>query len=332
MLTALLTTAALAVAAPSDTLSIREWTVPYPSSRPRDPSLAPDGRIWFVGQVGNYVAVLDPKSGEFKKYDLPAGVNPHTVVVDAAGTPWFTGNANATIGKLDPATGKVTSYPMPDRAAGDPHTMVFDKNGDLWFTVQNGNFVGHFATKTGQTKLVKMTTPGARPYGILLDADGRPWFDLFGTNKIGTVDPKTMALREYPLPDAKSRPRRIAKTADGRIWWGDYTLGKLGALDPKTGKIEEYDMPAGKTSLPYALTSDDDGRLWYVETGSQPNRFVGFDPATKKFFGATPVPSGGGTIRHMFYDAKTRQIWFGSDANTVGRAVVPAARREVSAR
>jgi virginiamycin B lyase len=63
-----------------------------------------------------------------------------------------------------------------------------------------------------------------------------------------------------------------------------------------------------------------------VETGVQPNRLVGFDPKTEKFFSMTPIPSGGGTIRYMVFDPKTRMIWFGSDNNTIGRAQVPPAR------
>ena len=27
------------------------------------PYVAPDGKVWFVGQAGNYIAYLDPKSG-----------------------------------------------------------------------------------------------------------------------------------------------------------------------------------------------------------------------------------------------------------------------------
>jgi virginiamycin B lyase len=35
------------------------------------------------------------------------------------------------------------------------------------------------------------------------------------------------------------------------------------------------------------------------------------------------VPSGGGTVRHMVFDKSTRAIWFGTDNNTIGRALVP---------
>jgi len=34
------------------------------------------------------------------------------------------------------------------------------------------------------------------------------------------------------------------------------------------------------------------------------------------------VGSGAGTIRHMHYDETTNSIWFGTDVNTVGRAIV----------
>jgi virginiamycin B lyase len=305
---------------------IKEWTVPWEKTRPRDPAVAPDGSVFFVGQVGNYVARLDPGSGEFKKYEIDPGTNPHNLIVDAKGQVWYAGNRNGMIGRLDPVTGAITRYPMPDSTARDPHTLIFDQKGNIWFTMQTSNFVGHLATGTGKITLVKMTTPRSRPYGITLDTEGRPYFDLFGTNKIGTIDPKTMELKEYALPDAQSRPRRIARTSDGHIWYVDYTRGYLGRLDPKSGAVKEWQNPSGKTSLPYAMTVDDANRLWFVETGVQPNRLVGFDPKTERFFSNTPIPSGGGTVRYMIFDPKTRSIWFGSDNDTIGRVTVPPAR------
>jgi virginiamycin B lyase len=305
---------------------IKEWNVPWTKSRPRDPAVAPDGKIWFVGQVGNYVARLDPASGSFKQFAIDSGTHPHNLIVDGKGRPWFAGNANGMIGRLDPATGTVTRFAMPDPNARDPHTMVLDRDGNIWFTMQNSNFVGRLTTATGKIDLVKMVTPGAKPYGIVLDAAGRPWFDLFGTNKIGTLDPRTLALREYPLPDSKSRPRRIALTGDGGVWYVDYTRGFLGRLDPATGAVREWKNPGGAGSLPYAMTADDANRLWFVETGAQPNRLVGFDSKTEQFISVTAIPSGGGTVRYMVFDPKTRMIWFGTDNDTIGRAQVPPAR------
>ena len=82
-------------------------------------------------------------------------------------------------------------------------------------------------------------------------------------------------------------------------------------------------MPGGAQSRPYAMAVDDRARVWFVETGARPNRLVGFDPRTERFFSTSTIPSGAGSVRHMYFHKPTRQIWFGTDANTVGRAVVP---------
>lgn len=327
-LAGLLATPTLAAQEPA--VAIQEWTVPWDGSRPRDPYVAPDGRIWFVGQAGNYVARLDPASGKFEQFEIDPGTHPHNVIVDAAGNGWYAGNRNGMIGRIDGKTGAITRYPMPDTTARDPHTLMFDRNGDIWFTVQFGNQVGKLTVATGKVQLIPSPTRGSRPYGIVLDRSNRPWFDLFGTNKIGTVDPKTMTLTEFPLPHERARPRRIALTSDGMVWYGDYTRGFIARLDPKSGAVKEWPLPGGPGSLPYAMSVDDQDRLWLVETGTQPNRFVGFDPKSESFFGVTPVPSGGGTVRHMTFDPKTGVIWFGTDVGTIGKAEVRKAARGVS--
>ena len=302
---------------------IKEWPVPWADTRPRDPYVDPTtGRIWFCGQAGDYLAYFVPTTGEFKKYDLPPGTGPHNLIVDKAGFVWYSGNLAAHIGRLDPRDGSIKKYPMPDPMVRDPHTLVFDKNGDIWFTAQGGNAIGHLAVSTGAIRLIKVPTENARPYGIKLDSKGHPWVVLFGTNKIATVDPATMQLREITLPRAEARPRRMEITSDDRVWYGDYAGGFLGRYDPVTGKVDEWQLPGGTIARPYAMVRDDLDRIWVVET-SRPNKFVSFDSKTLQFSEETEVPSGGGTVRHMFYDAATKSIWFGTDANTIGKAVVP---------
>ncbi|HXM38413.1 MAG TPA: hypothetical protein VN908_07110 [Gemmatimonadales bacterium] len=301
---------------------IKEWPVPWADSRPRDPYLDPTtNRIWFCGQTGDYIAYFVPTTGEFKRYELDPRTGPHNLIVDRAGFVWYSGNLAAHIGRLDPRDGSIRKYPMPDPMVRDPHTLIFDANGDIWFTAQGGNAVGKLTVATGKVQLIMVPTPNARPYGIKLDSKGRPWVVLFGTNKLATVDPVTMRLREITLPRAETRPRRMEITSDDRVWYGDYAGGMLGVYDPASGKVQEWPLPGGANARPYAMVRDDEDRVWVVET-SRPNRFVAFDPKTGQFSEETPVPSGGGAVRHMVYDAATKSIWFGSDANTIGRAVV----------
>jgi len=308
---------------PSDTVVITEWEVPWERSRPRDPIVDGDGNVWFVGQRGNYIAMLDPGSGEFTRYEIPEGALPHNIIVGPDGYLWYAGNGDSHIGRLDPKSSQIVRYDMPDPAARDPHTLQFAPDGSLWFTVQSGNMVGHMNPVAGRIEFVKVPIEQSRPYGIVVDESSRPWIVLFGTNHIATVDPKWMDLKLYPLPWEDARPRRLQLTPDGMIWYVDYARGTLGRLDPNSGDVSEWQTPGGSGSRPYAMAIDDQGRLWFVETGSDPNQFVGYDPTSGEFFSITAIPSGAGSVRHMVFDAPTRTVWFGTDANTIGRAVIP---------
>jgi len=306
----------------NDIIEIKEWPVPWKNTRPRDPYVDNRGRVWFVGQTGDYIAYFEPQGGIFKRFDLDPDTGPHNLLVDAAGNVWYAGNRKSHIGKLDPATGKIIQFPMPHPEARDPHTLVLDRNGNIWFTVQQGNFVGKFSTAEGSSRLIPVPTPDARPYGIIVDSQNRPWIAEFGTHKLATIDPKTMKITEIPLPRTAARPRRLVETASGQIWYVDYAAGFVGRLNPATGDILEWPVPGGAAARPYGLAVDHQDRLWFVECGPQPNRFVGFDTNTQKFLSTTEIRSGGGCVRHMFFHAPSRQIWFGTDRDTIGRATI----------
>jgi virginiamycin B lyase len=277
---------------------IKEYDVPTPQSRPHDPAVAPDGSLWYTGQMANKLGRLDPKTGKIKEYSLKTeDSGPHGLVADAQGNFWFTANYKGYVGKLDPKTGAVTEYKMPDPRARDPHTPVFDARGTLWFTVESGNFIGRLDPKTGEVKLKAVPTPKAVPYGIVVSSKGVPYFCEFGTNKLASVDPETMEIAEYPLP-AGAHPRRLAITKDDVIYYTDYARGYLGRFDTKTGKQEEWASPGGPASKPYGVAIAPDGRVWYSESGVKPNTLVRFDPSTQAF-ARQEIPSGGGVVRNM---------------------------------
>lgn len=306
----------------AETVDIREWLVPWEDSRPRDPYVANDGKVWFVGQKGDYVANLQPENGEFSRYDLAPGTGPHNLIVDDRNNIWYAGNRAAHIGLLDPATGKVTRIEMPDGDAGDPHTLTFGPSGTIWFTVQQGNFVGRLTMADRRVQLMEVPTGGSRPYGIVVNSRGIPWVAEFGSNKLLRIDPETMTLTEVELPNEDSRPRRLVTTADNKVWYGDFARGYLGRYDPDNGEFTEWPMPSGADSRPYGMAIDKFGRIWVVETGVSPNQFVGFDTTTEEFFSVTDIPSGAGAVRNMYYSEPAGEVWFGTDTNYIGRAKV----------
>ncbi len=305
-------------------VDIKEWKVPY-AGQPRDPFAAGADEIWFVGQTGHYLGRFTPSSGQFFKRDLDDEAGPHNLIAGANGVIWYSGNLKGYIGRYDPKADEIGKIAMPDAAAGDPHTLVFDTaEQHIWFTVQWGNFVGRLTLADSSVKLVPVPTAQARPYGIKLAPDGMPWIVLLGTNKLAAVDPETLVIKEQALPNQDARPRILEITGDGRIWYADYARGALGMYDPRVQSFKEWPLPGGDASRPYGTALDKRQQVWVVATGVEPNLFIGFDTRSEKIISVTPIPSKAGTVRHMDYDASSDAVWFGTDKQTLGRALVGA--------
>ena len=313
----------VAIAGDLATIDIKEWEVPYEKSRPRDPFAKSEDSVWFVGQKTGYLAHLDVTIGEFKKIDLKEGSGPHNLIVGSDGIVWYAGNRTALIGRYDPKTEEIEEIAMPDPAARDPHTLVFDAGEEnIFFTLQGANMIGRMNIETREVTLVNSKTERSRPYGIKVAPNGDVYVVLLGTNKMAQINPETMALAEIDLPREEARPRRMEITADGRVWYVDYAKGYLGAYDPATEEFEEWAFPQGEQARPYGMASDASGNIWAVATGVEPNMFMGFDSEAEEWISATPIPSGGGTLRHMHYHQPSGAVWFGADTNTIGRAIV----------
>jgi virginiamycin B lyase len=318
--------AGFAVAAPipaqqvAQNVDLREWPVER-GGRTRDPYVAPDGKVWFVGQQGNYVGNMDPATGAVRYYEIENGTNPHTLIVGSDGIVWYAGNRNGRIGRLDPATGEIRTFMTGE--AQDPHTMVFDGKGHIWFTSQGSNRIGRLHMTTGDVRLVTPWPTPSNPYGIVMDAEGHLWAMLLRTNKVVRIHPETFEMTHYDQASPESRGRRLAWTDDNKIWYVDEARGYLGQIDVATRATKEWRMPSGPDANPYAITKDDQGRLWISDT-SDARQLVGFDPRTEEFFSVSTVS---GPIRNMYFHADTGTMWFGTDANNVGRIVT---RRVVS--
>ena len=325
-------------AAQDNPLEPKEFTVPWGAAgRARDPIMDASGRVWFVGQQANYIAYLDPKTGQFKQYSIEPGTNPHNITLDERGGVWFTGNRNSRIVNLNPETGELKTYMMPDSTVRDPHTLIFDKNGIGWFSAQGSQRIGRFDRKTGEIKLWRPPADGppdpqTNPYGVVLASDGTPYINLWRSNRIATIDPKTLEYKEFSHPDSTMRARRIAITSDNQVYFGDYR-GILNHLDPKTGRFTEYPFPAGSGKQMYAHAQDDQDRIWVVDVGVQPNKMHVFDTKSKAWVAEIPILSNGAsrnTIRHMTYNKATRELWFGTDAGTIGKINVPKDIRKLT--
>ena len=175
-------------------IEIEEWMVPTLGQRSRDPVEAPDGAIWWTGMWASLVGRLDPLTGAFREYPLPASARPHSIVPDDEGAIWYLGNSNGTVGKLNPLTGEIREY---ETGLADPHTGVFHPNGYFYFTAQHTGAVARLDPATGEILSVN-TYP--RPYGIKVGPDGYLYVAFNGENAIGQWIPRRSRSITSPSP------------------------------------------------------------------------------------------------------------------------------------
>src|SRR5438105_1287587 len=175
---------AAAIASAKVNVSIHEWNLPTPKSRPHDPTVGADGALWYTAQQANAIGRLDPATGEIKQFALKTpDSGPHGLVSDSGGNIWFTANYAGYIGKLDPKSGNVTEYKINDPRGHDPHTPVIAPDGRVRFTVQQGNVVG-----------------------------------VLEPNTLGGFDPKDARFQKRRIPGGGGVVRNMVATKDGRLY------------------------------------------------------------------------------------------------------------------
>lgn len=288
---------------------VAEWPVPTPQFA-RDPTPAPDGRIFLVAMAGNKLARFDPATEKFQEWDLPADTNPHSVLVDGDGVAWLTGKGNGTIVEFHPDTGRTVAHRVP--SGGDPHTAALDDNGVLWFTEQAANRIGRLDRNNGT--ITEYQTSGT-PYGLSIDHSGNVWVCRIQGDMLGKLDPGTGTITDVPMGKG-SAPRRIATAPDGTLWVALWGNGTLAHVDPATATvIKAYPLPGGRDSGAYAVTVDGSGKVFVNEFNT--DVVVMLDPRTEAVRNIQ-VPRRSG-IRKMVID-QAGSLWYvGSSSGRLGR-------------
>ena len=108
-------------------------------ARPHDVAPAPDGTVYYTGQVKGYLGRLDPKTGKDENISIGSGSAPHGVIVGPDGAAWITDGGLNAIARFEPASKKFSYYMLPPQLpSANLNTGVFDKDGVYWFTGQSG--------------------------------------------------------------------------------------------------------------------------------------------------------------------------------------------------
>ena len=191
-------------------LAVREFGV-VAGSHPHDVAPAPDGGVWYTGQLDGTLGHLDPSTGKVRTIKLGAGSAPHGVITAPDGSAWITDGGLNAIVRVDAGTDAVTVFPLPaTRRGANLNTAAFDRDGTLWFTGQTGVY-GRLEPATGDMAVFD-DPDGRGPYGITATPSGEIWYASLAANHIAKVDPATGRSTMGRAADAKPGcPPRVGR-------------------------------------------------------------------------------------------------------------------------
>jgi virginiamycin B lyase len=259
---------------------------------------------------------------DLKEWDVEWGGRTRDPAVAPDGKVWFVGQAGNYIAWFDPKTAQFKRFEIEEGT--NPHSINVDSTGIVWYTGNRNGRIGRLDPNGGGLRVI-MTGEAKDPHTHVFDGKGNMWFTSQGSNKIGRLNMKTEKVDLITPSETPSNPYGIVLDPQGNPWVALFRTNTLVRINPATLEVTRFtqaNAPGGAGSRPYALTKDDQGRLWFSETGPV-KQLVGFDPKTEKFFSVNPVS---GTIRHMHFHAPTKAMWFGTDANKIGRVITSSAR------
>jgi virginiamycin B lyase len=234
---------------------IREWDVPTPDSRPHDPEAAPDGALWYTGQVTEY-PMPDARVRD-----------PHSLAFDRDGIIFFTAQQSNFVGRLDTKTGKVTVKEVPTPHAL-PYGIIVGPDGAAYFCEFGSNKIGRIDPATLDVK--EYTLPeGARPRRIANNPDRLIYYSDFARGYVGRLDPRSGKVEEWASPGgARSQPYGIASTSDGTVWYSEAGVepNTLVAFDPKRKSFQKWPIPSGG-GVVRNMVATPDGKLYLACSG-----------------------------------------------------------------
>jgi len=100
-----------------------------------------EGQLWIPGFSSGVIARFDPKTREFRSYEVPieprGSETPYALHVHRpSGDVWICGTNSDTLIRFQPASERFTVYPLPTRVTYT-REIDFDAQGRVWTSNSN---------------------------------------------------------------------------------------------------------------------------------------------------------------------------------------------------
>ncbi len=230
------------------------------------------------------------------EYDLPRrAIQPHDVILDAAGQVWYSNFGEQAIGHMDPQTGSVTEYNVPMHKPGFPTGelgLQLDRDGRMYVGMMFQAGVARFDPKTSTFEVFDIPQEFNRDQAQINMAaaqsshvDGKIWTQNNGFAVVHRIDLATRKTETFkPFGDPKDGENHniydIIPDRRNNLYFTDFVNEHIGRIDAKTGEMKLFTMPT-KGASPRRAQMDDQERLWIGEYRG--NKIAMFDTRTQQF-------------------------------------------------
>ncbi|MDH3610259.1 MAG: CopD family protein [Nitrosopumilus sp.] len=160
---------------------------------------------------------------------------------------------------------EIIEYDFPEDTK--PLFPLYDGKDSIWISDPGAPRIWQFSLDTNE--FTSHSFDGVVSAYLTKDPDGKIWFNDPPRNQIGFFDPSNEEITTITLPKIApviddSRTMMIQADFDGNIWIVINNKHKILKYIPDSNTFEEIQLEKG--SLPFALTIDDEGKIWFSET------------------------------------------------------------------
>ena len=169
---------------------------------------------------------------------------------------------------------KITEYEFPENAK--PLFPIYDGKDSIWISDASAPRLWEFSLETKE--FTSYSFDGLVTTFLTQDNKGRIWFTDTPRNQIGFIDIESKQITTKTLPKldpliSENTPLFIQSDFENNIWITIVNKDRILKYLPDLDKFEEIVL-TGKESLPFALTIDEDGKVWYSTTGAGKIGFI----------------------------------------------------------
>lgn len=208
---------------------------PLPADRPgvglNTAAFDAAGLLWFTGQRGGIVGVLDPATGEMEVFDAPRGAGPYGIAATPLGAIYFASLAGSYVGLVgEEGEVMVLEPPTPDQGA---RRVWADSTGAVWVSEWNSGQLSRYQADAGSWETWPL--PGTDPsaYAVYVDETDIVWVTDFGGNAIHRFDPVTETFFTFALPHERGNVRQLLGRP-GEVWGAESRADHLVVIRRKT--------------------------------------------------------------------------------------------------